>query len=89
VILTKKVKVKYMFEVEVEVPFSTDEYGIKFRLEENADTSLEGIEDVIEDIKNTYGHEEYVVDFFTVDVIDANLEGKPYRRNEKGDIVPS
>jgi len=83
VILNKKVKIKYIFEVEVEVPYSWNKDNIEFKYGKSswcADNALEELEE----LSNKLG---CLCGIFDSEVISIS-EAPPYRKNDKDEIVP-
>lgn len=84
VILNKKIKVKYTFELEIEVPWHWTEKDVKFHREMGtwcADNAIEEME------KYTKKDEKCLCPNFQCDVLEI-ISKEPYRKNKKGKIVP-
>lgn len=82
VILHKKVKVKYTFEIEVEVPHHWDKHDVEFHRNDSswcADNSFEEIE------SHAKKH-GCICHAFECEVTEMP-EMEPYRRNDKGEVV--
>jgi hypothetical protein len=82
-VVTKKVKVEYTYEIEIEVPFHWTKYDIEFHRNEStwcANNSIEEIENGagLGDCLCSAHYCEYVSD----------VDAPPYRRNKHGEIVP-
>lgn len=82
VILERKVKVRYSFEIEIEVPHSWTEDDIEWHRNMGSWCADNAINELTEASK---GH--CLCNSFHCEVLDIP-EAEPYRKNKKGEIVP-
>jgi len=83
VILNKKVKLKYSFEIEVEMPWSWDNGQILFHRNDGswcADNAL----DELEKLSDKLG---CLCSVFSAEIISVS-DKPPYRKDDKGNIIP-
>lgn len=86
VILNRKVKIKYTYEIEVEVPHSWDKHDIEFHRNESswcAGNSLDELNDYAEKLDK---EGSCLCGCFSAEVIEIP-EAAPYRRNKNGEVV--
>lgn len=82
VILKKKVRLKYSFEVEVEMPYSWDESQILFNRNDGswcADNALDELAKAKEEIGCLCG-------VFEAEIVSMS-DAPPFRKNDAGEIV--
>ena len=83
VILTRKVKIRYSYEIEIEVPHSWDKDTIEFHRNDSswcAHNSLEELEE--------FGDKDNgcLCSYFSAEVLEIP-DTAPYRRNKNGEVV--
>ena len=82
-VVMKKVKVRYVYEIEIEVPYHWTEDNIDFHRNDSswcADNSLEEIEKY-----QTGG--DCLCGVYSCEYVGEEKNNPPYRRNKSGDIV--
>ncbi len=88
VILQRKVRVRYSFDIEIEMPHHWTEADILFNRNDGswcADNAIQELEEYVNDTKNC--HTGCLCSVFSCEVLEIP-EAKPYRKNNKDKIVP-
>lgn len=83
VILNRKVKVRYSYEIEIEVPHFWDKETIEFHRNDSSWCADNSLDDIEEYSKSRGG---CLCGCFSAEVIEIP-EAAPYRKNKNGEVV--